>query len=116
MKTSPKHLAALELLARSGISKMDYAPLPWRVIWTMGFQIPPPHFSPFLLNVLISGLWYASFGGLILWFVRMLNGDSIDVAFFIATGILAVSFGILMAVYYVITKRKHRLPSWNSIQ
>jgi hypothetical protein len=116
MKNSQKRINALQLMARTGSSKMDCAPMVWRVLWSMGFQIPPPHFSPFLLNLLISGLWFGSFGGLILWAIRILNGDPIDVGFFIEVGVLAVTFGILMAVYYAFFKRKHHLPSWNSIQ
>jgi hypothetical protein len=44
MPFKSKLAAALSLLASSGISKLSYAPIGYRLFWHFGVHIPPPHF------------------------------------------------------------------------
>lgn len=107
-----KRQAALKLLEKTGIMRSNYAPPYLRLLWRMGFDVAPPHFSPFWQNALFTGVFYSVGWGLLMYFfvwskvvippLLMLNSSLI-------AGFL---FGLTLACYYAYGKRKHGLPSW----
>ncbi|TXT34551.1 MAG: ybaA [Comamonadaceae bacterium] len=86
MNTSTKREAALKLLSTTGIWKSNYAPPGVKLLWRLGIDCPPPHLARFWSVFFVCGL----FAGL--------------------------SFGFLMATYYAIGRKKHRLPLWKDIR
>ena len=56
MNAEEKREAAFKILEARGISYKTYAPFTYRMLWKMGINMPPPHMSSFLMNMIISSL------------------------------------------------------------
>ncbi|UTH76385.1 DUF6404 family protein [Chromobacterium sp. IIBBL 290-4] len=108
---------ALQILARTGIGKANYAPPLFKLLWRLGLNCPPPHFLPFWqATLLLSGFfgpawaaWMWLFDHFFSWpqpsgLVRLLS--------MLFTGSL---FGLTMALYYAYGRRKYRLPKWEAL-
>jgi hypothetical protein len=90
-------------------------PLLHRFLWNIGVFVRPPHFASFLENVLIAAI---GFGGA--WAVILLSLHSIiekPVAHLILTSVKAgFMFGSVMAIYWAVICRVHKLPKWEKIE
>jgi len=114
---TPNHRreAALKLLAATGLNRLNYEPPLVRLLWRMGFDVPPPHFASFFYGAVVSGAAFAVLWGLLMWFMTWRSqGVSIPWGIGMAT-FTGLLFGIAMAGYYSIGRRKYNLPDWNSI-
>ena len=106
---------ALAKLSATGISRPKYAPLPYRGLWRLGIRIPPPHFSGFIFNALFSATSVSVtvvLMKLILewsWEGRGLV-TAIEDVWPIGGGV-----GIVMAIYYWLSARWHKLPLWENL-
>ena len=112
MRFEDKLIAALGLLASTGMWRSEYAPPLHRLLWKLGAKTPPPHFQSFAANFVRAGVWFAVVWGLLMWFAwPQSHGMSVERAFAgsIFTGTL---FGLGMAAYYRCGARKHRIPLW----
>ena len=112
MKPYPPRLtAALNLLKDRGLK----APLFHRFLWGIGIYVRPPHFAKFLENLAIAAI---GFGGA--WAVILLSLHSIlekPVAHLILTSVKAgFMFGLILALYWAIISRVHKLPKWEGIE
>lgn len=105
---------ALEILQRSGISRRNYLPPLYPLLWRMGVRLPPPHFARFHTNLLMAG---SPLGIVGIGFYMMLHDqESASCAAMAAVGVVtAALWGGAIATYYAISKRAHRIPSWNSL-
>lgn len=111
-----KRQAALKLLEKTGIMRSNYAPPYLRLLWRMGFDVPPPHFAKFWQNALFSGCFYAiAWGTLMYFFVWSKTAMSVT-AMLNSAGIAGILFGLALASYYAHGKRKHGLPSWQEFK
>jgi hypothetical protein len=90
-------------------------PLPHRLLWSIGVFIRPPHFASFIENFVIVAI---GFGGA--WGIVLLSMYSIldkSVADLILTSVKAgLMFGFVMALYWAILSRVHKLPNWKEIE
>lgn len=109
-----KRQAALELLARTLMKPSNFQPPAIRLLWRMGVNARPPHFSSFLFNTLFTGGFYAVVWGLLMWLVSWHDIRTPAEAATIAA-ITGLVFGMSMAGYYAYGRRKHKLPSWNEL-
>lgn len=109
-----KRRAALELLARTLMKPSNFQPPAIRLLWHLGVNVRPPHFSSFLFNTLFTGGVFALNWGLLMWLISWHNYRTPAEAASIAA-ITGLCFGILMAGYYAYGKRKHKLPSWSEL-
>jgi hypothetical protein len=106
-----KRLAALEQLSRTGIMKGNYAPPLFRLLWKLGFEVPPPHFRSWAANFGTLALWMALALSLLRWlWPSLLGGPSL--LGLLETVLISLFFGIAMAFYYRHGARKHNLPAW----
>lgn len=97
-------------LSQRGIGKYTYAPPIYRLLWKMGIQIPPPHFSSFLFLFLFQGTFFGIFWGLVMW---VLSWQQQNLSLHIFKSALAgLLFGLSMAGYYRYQAKKHDLPLW----
>ena len=108
---------ALHILAQTGISKANYSPPLFRLLWRLRANCPPPHFLPFWQAALLLGLffgpswagWIWLFGHLLAW--PQPSGQVLSVAGLV----IGALFGLSMALYYAYGRRKYHLPAWEAL-
>ena len=84
-------------------------------MWRCYVPLRPPHFSSFLVNLLIMGGWFGAFWGGTMWLLIWSRRDmpaSVAVLLSILAGAI---FGGAMAGYYAYSARKHHLPKWSDL-
>ncbi len=99
-------------LSQCGIPPATIAPPLYRLLWSLGIEVPPPHFQRFgALAAMASGFFTLVFAGLIgLWQWRAL-----DLPFGTASalsGLAGVFFGTLLAASYKSSAKLLKLPRW----
>lgn len=117
MTHSEKVMAMREDFISLGINPSTGTPFFWRVLWRLGFKIPPPLFMSFRSVAWTVGGFCAVFWGLFMllpfpwapanldWRVRLI----ILVPFATAFGAF---FGLRTAKYCRSVAQKYGLPSW----
>ncbi len=116
MTSNARREEALKLLAATGLNRLNYAPPVIRTLWRMGFDIPPPHFASFFYSAALSGTSFAVVWGLLMWLMLSLShGVSIPVLICLAA-FAGLFFGVAMAGYYAIGRRKYHLPKWEALR
>ncbi len=114
---------ALARLARTGILKSNYAPPLYHFLWNRGVQLAPPHFNSFAANFFIMGGSFGAIFGVLMtaWAVMVAHmappGLSGALGFYaVTTAAAGTMFGLVMATYYTLTARGHRLPRWQDLR
>ncbi len=115
MERNAQREVALSMLAKTGIWPSNYAPPLFHLLWSLGMNVPPPHFIRFVSIVIFM---VAFFGGVLslfvspmLWSTTGISGTQVLI-FGVLTGL---AFGLAMASYYAYGRRKHQLPGWNEL-
>ena len=115
MNYPSKVSVALESLAVTGLRRADYAPPLHRLLWRLGFNIPPPHFASFFTNFVAMGSYFGVSMGIFMWvyfWVRYGISPLLVLPLAVAAGLL---FGASMAVHFRRGAIKYNLPSWSSL-
>ncbi|MES2070275.1 MAG: DUF6404 family protein [Pseudomonadota bacterium] len=112
MDINQKRDAALKLLESSGAGRGNFAPLLVRLLWRMGFDIPPPYFGSFLGNAFRMGMFFSAVWGVIMWVSVWSHQGKSPMSALIATAGAGFFYGIVMGGYFAYGKHKHQLPSW----
>jgi Family of unknown function (DUF6404) len=89
-------------------------PLLWRLLWRLGFKTPPPHFLPFLPNVILAGLPFGGVLGIMMWFPFWRNEGRSNTEILIFVIITGLIFGLLTATPWRIESERLQLPDWSS--
>jgi polyferredoxin len=114
MNKVAKREAALKLLEATGIWKSNYAPSGLLLLWRLGFDCPPPHLARFWSVFLIYALYFGLSMGLLMLalsaFSDILSFTPLD------AGVAGLFFGLFMAIYYAIGRRKYQLPLWKDLK
>lgn len=110
-----KRETALKLLAANGVWRSNSAPPVARLMWRLGFNVPPPHFARFASVALFYGGFFALAWGFFMWlFFWSHQGYALLIA--VSTACLAGAFfGLGMAGYYKYCRNKFNLPNWHSL-
>jgi hypothetical protein len=102
-----RHMDAL------GIRRSTAAPPVWRLMWRMGWEVPPPLFLGFWPLALGTGLTFCVVWGLCMLVLDPAIPPSV-------TGLLAIiggaGFGLVFAAVIRIKSIRHKLPSWSEYQ
>lgn len=94
------------------IARGAAAPLLWRLVWKLGWQLPPPLFLGFGTHVLIYGGFFGSIWGLVMYVVAW---KAQGMSLLMAAGFAALAgllFGLVMATVMRRHKRRLSLPPW----
>jgi hypothetical protein len=100
-------------LPRRGVGSWTFAPPAYRLLWRLGVEVPPPHFSTFSFLFAFQGSLFGLLWGLLcvvpmhVWFSGSLW---LLLAASVGAGVL---FGLSMAGYYRRQARSHGLPLWS---
>ena len=83
-----------------------------RLLWRMGYQVAPPYFLPFGIAWLTSGaLFWLGFGALAGLFVYSTAPIPL-VTWLVIAGTAGFFFGLFMALFWLVQRRRLHLPSW----
>jgi hypothetical protein len=115
MTSNARREEALKLLATTGLNRLNYAPPLVRMLWRMGFDVPPPHFASFFYSAAMSGIYFAVGLGLLMW-LMLWSSHGVSIPLLICMAAFAgLFFGVAMAGYYAIGRRKYHLPKWETL-
>ena len=112
------HVERLQAMYRHmptlGLGRWSFAPPRYRLLWRLGFQVAPPHFTPFGQLVLLQGGYFGLAMGLAMalmdaFFVELPWGFG---GLVLAAAIAGAFFGVFMAIVFRAQARKRQLPLW----
>jgi hypothetical protein len=99
-------------LGKQGVSPYTVAPPLFRLLWSLGFEVPPPLFLGFFTVALLTGTAFGCFWGAFLWFA---NGHlwnlTLDKEITTSLG-EGIFFGITIGLYHRWKAARLRLPRW----
>jgi hypothetical protein len=105
---------SLAMLSARGLARRHAAPLLFRLLWTCGVRVRPPHFLGFAQVAIVYGGWFTCAWGLLMWgLVWSAQGLDLPAVLVRATGAGAM-FGLTMAWFYRRERREFKLPAWES--
>lgn len=111
-----KKTEALRLLEATGIRRANYLPQATRLLWRFGLEVPPPHFMKFGKVAVLFGAFFGLGWGGIMYLLLGIRGPLPSVLpLALASGCGGLLFGVFMAMYYSLGRKRHRLPSWEAI-
>ncbi|WP_442782928.1 DUF6404 family protein [Collimonas fungivorans] len=108
--------AALVYLQTTGMSRYNYAPPLFRLLWNAGVSVPPPHFAGFAFNFASMSIWFGVIWGAIMWFVVWSPQGIVGIGTIVLSALAGLLFGLLMALYYRHGARKFCLPEWSGFK
>ena len=102
-------------MAEAGIAKWYAAPLPYRVLWSLGSKIRPPHFQRSGVNALYWVVCLSPFFAAIhLAFLPVTDAKST-----VPRAITMLILDVLMALWFAAGVASHRrsfcLPDWDEL-
>ena len=103
------------VLSRKGYSRSSAEPPYGLVFRALGLKVRPLPFEPFWRIVLLCAVWFAPLWGLGMWFWRWREHGMSVIAALAGALVTGLCFGLSMACYTVWTRRRHGLPSWESL-
>ena len=115
MSINPKREAALKLLESTGMWRSNYAPPIMRLLWSLGLDLPPPHFGKFFTNTMLMGTFFALIWGTFMWIFLWSHKGISPLSALLVAACAGLFFGLAMSAYYAYGKRKYQLPSWDKL-
>ena len=115
MEFEEQRRRAIAVMQRKGFSR-SATEAPYRQVFrALGFQVRPMPVESFWRVVLVCGGGFAPFWGLAMWFWRWRDeGMRWPIAILVAL-LTGFFFGLSMACYMAYTRKKHGLPTWESL-
>ncbi|WP_426577686.1 DUF6404 family protein [Xenorhabdus stockiae] len=106
---------AIAIMESKKMWRSNYAPPLLRILWKMGFKIPPFPFASFWQIAIPSGIWFGPAWGLLMWFIVWRHEDMPPVLAIISGISAGILFGVLMAACHRWIKKRNNLPDWDSL-
>jgi hypothetical protein len=113
MSHSEKIQRMFDDLSHRGIGAWTFAPPLYRLLWKLGSEIPPPHFSRFSFLLLFQGGFFGLFMGMLVGLVFWPWLSLPLWALLLVIVFAGVFFGLCIASYYRWQARSHGLPLWD---
>jgi hypothetical protein len=114
-----KRDAALDILAKSGVSKGMYRPHYIRWLWHMGINVPPLPFASLLTIAVYNASVFCVIFGLLTYVLTSLifptDPQETAVRVLIECAIAGTIYTLLMTLYYAHLRRKYKLPKWSDL-
>ena len=106
--------AAHKELASKGVKVINYDPPISRLLRHFGWQLKPPHYERFMVNLIAMGLPVGIIWGLLMWFFGREHEVSLEYALR-QTSFFAVGVGLLMAIVFQVRRRQLKLTPWEAL-
>ncbi|MGJ0630282.1 DUF6404 family protein [Xenorhabdus bovienii] len=115
MTFEQKKERAIAIMESKKMWSSNYAPSLLRMLWKMGFKIPPPPFASFWQIAIPMGIWFAPVWGLFMWFFVWQRQGASPTSAIISSIFAGIFFGVSMAAYHRWRKKVNNLPDWDSL-
>lgn len=106
---------AFALMVEKGLRKNHGVPWSYRLLWWMGLKVPPAVFNSFGANVLLLGLYFGFFYGLIMWFVTWHPDGMPPSKAIIMSSFAGLFYGVCMAAVFRNRRKAKGLPEWKAL-
>ena len=106
--------AAHQELASKGVKEINYNPPLCQLLRKFGWQLKPPHYERFMVNLIAMGLPVGIIWGLLMWFFGWEHEVSLGYALR-QTSFFAIGVGLLMAIAFQIRRRQLKLTPWEAL-
>ncbi|MCS3455555.1 hypothetical protein M2366_001622 [Aeromonas sp. BIGb0405] len=106
--------AAHKELASKGVKELNYNPPLCRLLRHFGWQLKPPHYERFMINLLALGLPTGIIWGLLMWCFGWQHEVSLGYALRQAS-FFTLCFGLLMATLFWGRRRQLKLIPWETL-
>ena len=106
--------ATIEFLKSRKVAEPTAAPPLWRLLWRLGFLLPPPHFLGFFTVALLTGVPFGV--GTSLVFLPIFYGLGFRIEWWMGAAWVALGafFGLSLATFYHRSARRLNLPEWSN--
>ena len=104
-----------DFAARNNGKKAIVPPL-YRLAWKLGINIPPPNCLGFWPQAFVTGIYFATVWGLVMWFWVWRRQGYPVLAAFIASLAAGFLFGVSMACLNRWKAKKLNLPAWSDYE
>jgi hypothetical protein len=105
---------SLAMLSERGLSRRHTQPLLFRLLWTCGVRVRPPHFLGFAHVALVYGTWFTCAWGVFMWALVWSPQELGIAGVALRSGGAGAAFGLTMAWFYTRERREFALPAWES--
>ncbi|MGY3903157.1 DUF6404 family protein [Aeromonas lusitana] len=106
--------AAHRELASKGVQELNYNPPLCRLLRKFGWQLKPPHYEHFMVNLISMGLSMGIIWGPLMWFFGWEHEVSLGYALR-QISVFASCFGLLMAIVFWVRRRQLKLTPWEAL-
>ena len=106
---------AIAVLNRHGIPQHTSEPVQLRLFRKLGMQVRPLHFESFWRTTLVFALWFGPLWALLMWFFSWRKDGGSPFVYLLAATVSGLVYGLAMAAIYAWSRKKYRLPSWESL-
>ncbi|MCH7370671.1 DUF6404 family protein [Aeromonas sp. MR16] len=106
--------AAHQELASKGVKEINYNPPLCQLLRKFGWQLKPPHYERFMVNLIAMGLPVGIIWGLLMWFFGWEHEVSLGYALR-QTSFFAIGVGLLMGIAFQIRRRQLKLTPWEAL-
>ena len=115
MDFDERYKRAMAQLGATSIVEGNYAPPMHNALRKFGYQVRPPHYSGFGMNMVMTGVPFAILWGLLMWLIVWQTASLPYSTAFVAAGAAGLLFGFGMAIYYRASADKHKLDRWEDL-
>ena len=109
-------IRALNELESTGIARKRFQPPLHRILWRLGFEVPPPHYCTFIYNLVFCTFWFSVLWGSLMAIVFWSRNPMPMSAAVLAASMIGLPFGIGMALYYRHGATRHQLSHWSDLR
>ncbi|WP_340611080.1 DUF6404 family protein [Xenorhabdus bharatensis] len=106
---------AIAIMESKKMKRRNYAPPFLRLLWKMGFKIPPFPFASFWQIVILTGPFFGLVTGVAMWFLVWRDEDISLIAAIVSSIGGGLFFGVFTAIYHRWIKKRNDLPDWDSL-
>ena len=110
MKEHEKLEALYRHMEELGVPRTTAFPPSWRILWRLGWYVPPPLFVRFWPLAVGTGLAFGVFWGLAMLLISAFF-NAVSVTWFSAC-LAGVCFGLLFAALVRMKASRYNLPPW----
>jgi hypothetical protein len=95
-----------------GVNPYTAAPPVFRLLWSMGIEVPPPHFLSFMTITLVMGTFFGVFWGGLMWLLLWRNSEAPGIFNVTVPALAGLFFGLAMAWLLRRKAARLQLPAW----
>ncbi|WP_262216169.1 DUF6404 family protein [Serratia ficaria] len=115
MTFEERKMRAIAIMDSKKMWRSNYAPPLLRLLWWLGLKIPPLPYLSFWQNLLLTGPFFGTCWGTVMWFISWRTAGIKPATAVIMALSAALLFGLCMASFHWWRKKVNQLPDWKNL-